>query len=48
MRYAEFYKLVDNIELVVAGMFTRAEIKTLRSEGYRERQVNKNGIPLAA
>lgn len=47
MCYMELFKLVDGKELMVAGMFTGAEIKFHRAEGYRERPVNKNGIRVA-
>ena len=47
MRYVELFKLVDKKELMVAGMFTEHELRILRAEGYREQQINKNGIRVA-
>lgn len=39
--YVELYRFAGSQKLYVAGMFTDAEIKELRAEGYRIKQQKK-------
>ena len=47
MKITTMYKRVDNQDLVVVGIFTKAEIQALKAEGYRNKEYNKHGIRVA-
>ena len=47
MMYVELVKRIDQDKMVIAGYFTKRELKALKVEGYRQLPANKNGIRVA-
>ena len=47
MMYVELVKCIDQDKLIIAGYFTKSELKALKLEGYRQLPANKNGIRVA-
>lgn len=47
MMYVELVKRIDQDKLMIAGYFTKNELKALKLEGYRQLPANKNGIRVA-
>ena len=47
MMYVELVKRIDQDKLMIAGYFTKSELKALKLEGYRQLSANKNGIRVA-
>ena len=47
MIYVELVKRINQDKLMIAGYFTKSELKALKLEGYRQLPANKNGIRVA-
>lgn len=47
MMYVELVKRIEQDKLMIAGIFTKRELKASKLEGYRQLPANKNGIRVA-